>query len=502
MFDILSQVLSMKIIFITAIGVMGGIIIGSIPGLTVTMAAAILISFSYGWHLYDALALILGVYAGGFYGGSQSAILINIPGAPSAIATNIDGFPLALRGEAGEAIGLATISSFFGGLIGIVVLAFVAPPLTKFALQFRSHEYFLLGIFGLTMVSKLASKSLVKGIISACLGIFISLIGLDVNYGACGRFTYGQTLLMGGIHFVPALIGLFAIAEVLTQLERPQVDIIPTTTKTIGKMPKLSEIKRYLYITFRSSLIGTFIGALPGVGGTISALVAYDDVQRYVKKPSRPFGEGAFEGVIAPESANNATIGGALIPALTLGIPGDSVTALIIGAFFLHGLRPGPLLMSRNPDIFWVIVFIAVISNFFLLIFGLLYSRISIYVITVKNTILMPIIVIICAIGSYVFESNIFHVQAMLVLGIVGWLMRKFDFPIGATVLGIILGPIIDDNLRRSLLLSQGSNVLTSFLSRPISAVIMILIFLIVLSELDWVKKFFKRVKINKSEDS
>ncbi|GAB4114104.1 MAG: tripartite tricarboxylate transporter permease [Candidatus Caldatribacteriota bacterium] len=473
--ELILQVLSFKIIIIVATGVLGGIIVGSIPGLTVTMAAAILISFTYGWNLIEALALILGVYAGGFYGGSQSAILVNIPGAPSAIATGIDGYPLALKGEAGEAIGLATVESFLGGLIGITVLALVAPPISKFALQFRSHEYFLLGIFGLTMISKLASKSLVKGIISASLGIFISLIGLDVVYGAVGRFTYGKISLMGGIHFVPALIGLFAIAEVLTQLEKNQSisSIIP---RTIGKIPKLSVLKRYLYITIRSSFIGTFIGALPGVGGTISALVAYDDVQRYVKKPSRPFGTGAYEGVIAPESANNATIGGALIPALTLGIPGDAVTALIIGAFFLHGLRPGPLLMVRSPDIFWVIVFIGILSNIFLLILGLLYSRISIYVITVKSSILMPIIVIICAMGSYVFENNIFHIQAMLVLGIIGWLMRKFDFSIGAMVLGIILGPIIDDNLRRALLLSQGSNILVSFLSKPISAVLIFLI--------------------------
>lgn len=494
MLEILIQVLSLKIIVIVATGVLGGIIIGSIPGLTVTMAAAILISFTYGWDLIEALALILGVYAGGFYGGSQSAILVNIPGAPSAIATSIDGYPLALKGEAGEAIGLATVESFLGGLIGIAVLALVAPPISKFALQFRSHEYFLLSIFGLTMISKLASKSLVKGIISASFGIFISLIGLDVVYGAVGRFTYGKTSLMGGIHFVPALIGLFAISEVLTQLEKTQSisSIIP---KTIGKIPKLSVLKRYIYITIRSSFIGTFIGALPGVGGTISALVAYDDVQRYVKKPSRPFGTGAYEGVIAPESANNATIGGALIPALTLGIPGDAVTALIIGAFFLHGLRPGPLLMVRSPDIFWVIVFIAVISNIFLLILGLLYSRISIYVITVKSTILMPIIVIICAMGSYVFENNIFHIQAMLVLGIIGWLMRKFDFSIGAMVLGIILGPIIDDNLRRALLLSQGSNLLISFLSKPISAVIIILIFALVLSDIQLVKNLISRMK-------
>ena len=492
--EALSQVLVMKTIFIVAAGVLGGIVVGSIPGLTVTMAVAILISFTYGWNLVESLALILGVYAGGFYGGSQSAILINIPGAPSAIATTIDGYPLALKGEAGEAIGLATVESFFGGIIGICILAFVAPPISQFALNFRSHEYLLLGIFGLTMVSKLASKSLLKGIISACFGVFVSLIGLDVVYGAVGRFTYGKTLLMGGINFVPALIGLFAISEVLTQLEKTQ-SIPAIISKTVGKLPKLSVLKRYFYITIRSSLIGTFIGALPGVGGTVSALVAYDDVQRYVKRPSRPFGTGAYEGVVAPESANNATIGGALIPALTLGIPGDAVTALILGAFFLHGLRPGPLLMVRSPDIFWVIVFIGIISNIFLLIFGLLYSRISVYIITVKITILMPIIILISAIGSYAFESNMFHVQAMLVLGIIGWIMRKFDFSIGAMVLGIILGPIIDDNLRRALLLSHGSNLLISFLSRPISAVLIVLILGLILSEIQWVKNLPRKIK-------
>lgn len=491
-FLLINQVLQVKIIFLIALGTVGGIVVGAIPGLTVTMATAILVSFTYGWPMNEALALIMGIFVGGVYGGCQSAILINIPGAPAAIATSFDGFPLAQRGEAGRAIGIATSQSFLGGIIGTLVLAFVAPPISKFALKFGSIEFFLLGLFGLTTISRLASKSLVKGLISAFLGIFISLIGIDSVYGSCGRFTFGITQLLGGVHFVAALIGLFGLSEVLIQIK--QVDFKSAIPKAAGGIiPRLSDMKKYFGLSIVSSFIGIFIGALPGVGGDIAALVAYDNAKRMVKNPDKPFGEGAYEGVVAPQTANSGCIGGALIPALTLGIPGDAVTALILASFFLHGLRPGPLMMVRNPDSFWMIVIMSIIANVFMLVFGLSLSKVFSYVIQVPKNILMPIIVVLCVIGSYSIEGNMFHVIAMIILGIVGWIMRRYDFSIGAMVLGIILGPIIDQNLRRSLVLSNG-NIFGFIFSRPISLTIFVLIIGLVLSEVPFVKLMWSKL--------
>lgn len=486
----IGQVFVLKVIFLIAIGTVSGILVGAIPGLTVTMATAILVSFTYGWSLLEALALIMGIFVGGVYGGCQSAILVNIPGAPAAISTSFDGFPLSQKGEAGRAIGIATSQSFLGGLIGTLVLALLAPPISHFALRFGSIEYFLLGLFGLTTISRLASKSLIKGLISACLGIFVAMIGVDPVYGVCGRFTYGSTQLMGGVHFVAALIGLFGLSEVISQIKLAQFKaIIP---KAVGVMPRWSDMKRYFSLTIRSSFIGVFIGALPGVGGDIASLVAYDNAKRTVKHPTRPFGEGAYEGVVAPETANNACVGGALIPALTLGIPGDAVTALILASFFLHGLRPGPLVMVHDPGHFWQIVVMSVIANIFMLIFGLSLTKVFAYVVAIPKNILMPIIVVLCVIGSYAIEGNIFHVWAMVVLGVLGWMMRSYDFSVGAMVLGIILGPIIDQNFRRALVLSEG-NIIGAIIKRPISFVLLILILLLILSEIPMVRKIWSK---------
>ncbi len=490
--QVMIEVFTFKIILLIALGTLSGILVGAIPGLTVTMASAILVSFTYGWPMLEALALIMGIFVGGVYGGCQSAILINIPGAPAAIATSFDGYPLAQRGEAGRAIGIATSQSFLGGIIGVLILALVAPPISHFALKFGSLEYFLLGIFGLTTISRLASKSLIKGLISACLGIFVSIIGIDPIYGACGRFTFGITQLLGGVHFVAALIGLFGLSEVLFQVKQANFKaIIP---KAVGVIPKLSDMKKFFSLTISCSFIGTFIGALPGVGGDIASLVAYDNAKRIVKNPTRPFGEGAYEGVVAPETANNACIGGALIPALTLGIPGDAVTALILASFFLHGLRPGPLMMMRNPDSFWAIVVMSIVANIFMLIFGLSLSNAFAYVVSIPKNILMPAIVVLCVIGSYAIEGNMFHVWAMVLLGILGWIMRRYDFSVGAMVLGIILGPIIDRNLRRALVLSDG-NIAGFILKRPISLIISILIIVLVVSEIPLIKSLWSKLQ-------
>ena len=330
---------------LTALGTLSGIYVGAIPGLSVTMATSILISFTFKWPVNEALALIAGVFVGGVYGGSRTAILLNIPGAPSAIATALDGYPMAKRGEAGEAIGLTTVMSVIGGFIGIMALALFAPVISDFAILFQSRDYLLLGLIGVLLVGTLSGESFAKGVFSGALGVLIGMVGLD-PMTAEGRFTFGSITLMGGIPYVAAMIGFFGVAEALVQLH--QLDLKAVKQKIDRIVPRFRDIKKYFWLAIRTSGIGTIIGALPGTGGDIAALLAYDHAKRSTKKPEVPFGKGAKEGLVAPETANNAAVGGAFIPMLTLGIPGDAVTAVIIGALFIHGLKPGPPDAGRN----------------------------------------------------------------------------------------------------------------------------------------------------------
>lgn len=342
------------LLLLTAAGTLAGIYVGAIPGLSVTMAVSILISFTFSWDVNNALALMVGVYCGGVYGGSRTAILLNIPGTPAAIATAFDGFPLAQRGEAGRAIGVSTVVSVMGGFIGVVVLALAAPKVAEFALKFAPRDYLLLAVMGLLLVGSLSGESLAKGLFARTLGVILGLVGMD-PLTAEGRFTFGTVSLLGGVHFVIAMIGFFGVSEALVQLH--QIGTKPIKQDVSKIIPAWSVIAKYIPLAIRTSFIGVFIGALPGrTGGDIAALLAYDHAKRTVIKPSRKFGQGAYEGLIAPESANNAAIGGAYIPMLTLGIPGDAVTAVFIGALFIHGLKPGPMLMIETPHLFWFTV--------------------------------------------------------------------------------------------------------------------------------------------------
>jgi putative tricarboxylic transport membrane protein len=362
-----------SLLFLTAAGTFAGIYIGAIPGLSVTMAVSILISFTFAWDVNNALALMVGVFCGGVYGGSRSAILLNIPGAPASIATSFDGFPLAEKGEAGRAIGVSTVISVVGGFIGTIVLALAAPKVAEFALKFAPRDYLLLAAIGLLLVGSLSGKSLAKGIFAGALGVTLGMVGMD-PLTAEGRFTFGTVALLGGIHYVIAMIGLFGVSEALYQLRLLKMSPVKQDVSKI--LPSWSVILKYLPLSIRTSFIGVFIGALPGTGGDIASLMAYDHAKRTVKNPSRPFGEGAYEGLIAPESANNAAIGGAYIPMLTLGIPGDAVTAVMIGALYIHGLKPGHMLMVETPHLFWFCVGNLVLANIFTLIFGLTGIRI------------------------------------------------------------------------------------------------------------------------------
>lgn len=481
-----------SLLLLTALGTFAGIYVGAIPGLSVTMAASILISFTFKWDINEALALIAGVYVGGVYGGGRTAILLNIPGAPSAIATALDGYPLAKKGLAGEAIGLTTVMSVLGGLIGILALAVAAPLIADFAIKFTSREYMLLGIIGILLVGTLSGESFAKGAFSGALGVMIGMIGLD-PMTAEARFTFGSINLMGGVPFVVAMIGFFGVAEALVQLEHLDTPRIKQIVSRV--VPSWSDLRRYFRLMLKSSGIGTVIGALPGTGGDIAALLAYDQAKRSTKAPEVPFGEGAKEGLVAPEAANNAAIGGAFVPMLTLGIPGDAVTAIIIGALYIHGLRPGPLLLSDSPHLFWFMVGNLTLANLFLLVFGLSGIRFFAKVVECPQAILVPLIVVLSAIGAYAIQNNPAHITWALGFGVVGYLLRRYGFQVGPIILGVILGPMIDSNYRRAMIGARNDvgQFFLDLVSHPISLVLLCALAFMLLSQIPLVKRFWKR---------
>ena len=456
------------------LGMFFGIIVGAIPGLTATMAIAILTPFTFSLSAINGLMMLTGIYIGGIYGGSISAVLLNIPGTPSALMTALDGNPMAVRGEAGRALGLATVSSFFGGMFGVCVLLTVAPFLARFALKFGAAEYFALCCFGLSVVAALSQGSLVRGFISAGLGLFVVCIGMDPIIGV-PRFTYGSQELFAGISYIPIMIGLFGIAEVLTQLTTKDMQGV-TVTKKIGRLwPTFKDIKVIWRVVLRSAGIGTFIGALPGAGGAIGSILGYNEAKRISKYPEK-FGTGIPEGIAAPESANNSAIGGAFIPLLTLGIPGDAITAILIGAFMIHNLTPGPLLYRDNPEIIYALYFGLLVAHLYLIILGMSCAKVFAKAITVPKNLLMPIISLFCIVGSFAYANRLFDVMVMLIFGVIGYYMRKNQFPIAPMILGIVLGPIFELNLRIALQLAEG-DILQLF-TRPISAVLWIILLL------------------------
>lgn len=462
---------NLVLLVLTAAGTFAGIYVGAIPGLSVTMAVSILISFTFSWDVNSALALMVGIYCGGVYGGSRSAILLNIPGAPASIATSFDGFPLAEQGEAGRAIGVSTVISVVGGLMGVLVLALAAPQVSEFALKFAPRDYLLLATMGLLLVGSLSGESTAKGIFTGALGVTLGMVGMD-PLTAQGRFTFGTVTLLGGIHYVIAMIGLFGVSEALYQIRTLHIKPVKQDVSKI--IPSWSVILKYLPLSLRTSLIGVLIGALPGTGGDIAALIAYDHAKRSVKKPSRPFGKGAYEGLIAPESANNAAIGGAYIPMLTLGIPGDAVTAVIIGALYIHGLKPGPMLMIETPHLFWFTVGNLVLANIFMLIFGLTGIRIFAKLVEVPKGILNPIIIILSVVGTYSIQNSIMDVYWMLGFGIFGYILKMYGFQVAPIILGIILGPLMDVSYRRAVISCENSfsGFLLDLVSHPLTAVL------------------------------
>jgi putative tricarboxylic transport membrane protein len=449
-------------------GVLAGIWVGAIPGLSGTMAVSLLISFTFSWELNNALAVMCGVFVGAVYGGSITAILLNIPGAPAAIATGMDGYPLAQKGLAGKAIGLCTTVSFFASMVGVVVLAVAAPVIANFALKFSPRDFFLLAAMGILLIGSIGGGDPIKGIMAGTVGILISMVGMDPSTGEL-RYTFGSLNLMAGISFVTAMIGLFGVSEALTQFRDPGSKSPKQNLTKI--VPDWATFKKYLPLALRSSAIGVFIGALPGTGGDVAALLAYDQAKRSIRNPEVPFGQGALEGIVAPETANKGAIGGAFIPMLTLGIPGDAITAIMIGALYIHGLRPGPMLMIETPHLFWMIVSMLTVSSVALFVLGLLSVRPFSKIIEIPKSVIMPVVIILSVIGTYAIQNSVVDIFYMIGFGMAGYFMRLYGYPTGPMVLGIILGPLLDANYRRAMQAAENQMLpfLSGFITSPIS---------------------------------
>lgn len=484
--DVLMYFVNPQFILFVFLGALTGLLVGAIPGLSVTMATALLVSVTYTWNTSNAMAMIMGVYVVGVFSGAISAILINIPGAPSSVVTTLDGYPLAKQGKAYTALKYATVYSFVGSVFSFILLWLMARPIAAIALRFTPMDYFLLALFGLTTVGSLTAKSFSKGLISAAVGLIISMIGMDSVMGI-PKLTFGITDLRSGVSIVPVLVGLFGLSEVLTVIAEGDSGQILKIKKEIVKT---RDVLKHLGMSMYYCLIGTLIGALPGAGGPVASFIAYSQATKLVKKPSVPFGEGAVEGIVASESANNAVIGGALIPLLTLAIPGDAVTAVILSVFYVHGLQPGPMFIKTNPAMFAAILAGGLMACVFLLLLGLgLGPRLS-RLISIPKKILLPIVIVLCVIGSFAGNNRLFDVLLMFVFGLIGFFMRKYGYSIASMTLAVVLGGMMDSNFRRAVSLAMSEeNKLLALFGRPISMVLLAVTVLTIVMNIPAVKR-------------
>lgn len=459
----------------------GGILIGALPGLSATMGIALLAGLTYTMNQDMALIVLLGIYVGGIYGGSLSATLIGIPGTGSAAATTLDGYPLAKKGLGREALSTVTIASFIGTLIGMVFLAFLTPALQDLSLMFASHEYALLAVFGVTICGTLTTEgSPLKGWIAGFFGLALSCVGYEQLF-SIPRFTFNNVALYSGIAFVPAMIGLFGLPNIFDNLSRnTSADSVDVSSEKKMKISVLGMVRNNFAGIVRSGIIGTAIGAIPGVGEDVAAWLSYDTAKRSSKHPEE-FGKGSFEGIIASETANNAAIGGALIPMLSLAIPGSPPSAVLLGALQLHGIRPGPMLTFDQPEFIPYMAALLLLASFMMRFSGWGICQIAPKILRVPFFILMPVVGVLSIIGAYALNVNMFDLTIMFVFGIIGYIFMKLKIPAAPIVLGLILGNMADANFRRALQASQGS--FGPFVTRPLSIIVLLLIFFTIFSQ-------------------
>lgn len=450
------------------IGVLAGTIIGVLPGIGPVSGIAILIPFSFGMNSTSAIIMMAGIYYGAMYGGSTTSILINMPGESASVMTCLDGYQLARKGRAGAALGMAAFASYISGTFSVIALMLFSPPLAKFALRFGPPEYFALTFLGLTAIVSLGGKSLIRGLISGIFGMIVAMIGTDPISGV-PRFCYGVQDLTDGLSFISVSVGLFAIAEVLETVEG-SLEISYFKVKLSGLLPNIDDWKTSKGALLRGSIIGFITGVLPGAGATIASMLAYAAEKRFSKHPEK-FGTGIIEGVAAPEGANNAATGGALVPLLTLGIPGGASTAVMLGALMIHGLKPGPLLFKQHGDFVWGLIASMYIGNIMLLILNLPLIRIFASILRIPRYMLLPLVIVFSTLGVYSVNNSMGEVWVMFIFGIIGYFMRKLDLPAAPVVLAIVLAPMMERTLRQSLMMSRMN--LSIFFSRPISGLIM-----------------------------
>jgi len=468
-----------------------GIFVGAMPGLSATMAIALLLPPTFPLPPASGLSMLASLYMGAMYGGSIAAILLRTPGTPAAAATVLDGYPMARNGQAGKALGVSLVASFIGGLISSIGLLTVAPLLGKIALEFGPVELFAVAVLGLTIIASLSRGSTILGLLSGVLGTLFAMVGMD-NITGVPRFTFGNINLFSGISFVVALIGLFSIPQAIRLIERKEdaKRELVVNRITDKMLPTWKEFKALAVTIVRSSFIGLVVGLIPGTGGDTACWFGYNEAKRFSKHKEK-FGTGIPEGVAAAEAADHRVVGGALIPTISLGIPGSSSTAVLMGGLMVHGIMPGPSLMSEYADVTYTLIWAVLFSNFAMLFFGLLLTRMSISVTRVKDRIMAPLIIVLCVIGSFSINNNIFDVVLMFAFGILGYFMDKLQVPTAPMVVGLILGDLFNVTLHQSLLISHGSWAI--FVKNPISAVLLAIAFLSILQStpvFSWVRKY------------
>lgn len=483
------------------VGVSFGIVFGSIPGLSAAMAVALFLPMTFSMEPTIGLNLLVALYIGGISGGLISAILLKIPGTPSSIATCFDGAPMAAKGEAGKALGIGITVSFIGGLLSFILLTFISPTLAGIAIKFGPMEYFGVTFFAITMIATVSSGNMVKGLLSGMAGLALSTIGLAPIDGI-PRFTFGSDQLISGFDTLPTLIGIFAIAEVLSMAESV---VVLKNVKKAEMAPvkgfgfKRGELVKEKGNILRSSLIGVGIGILPGIGGSTSGILSYIAAKKASKHPEA-FGTGCVSGIVASETANNATIGGAMIPLLSLGIPGDGVTAMLLGGFMIHGLQPGPLLFTKAPGVVYSIFAACIVANIIMIVVELLGLRVFIKLLSIPKNLLMPIILVLCTVGAFAANNNMFDAKSIILFGIIGYAWSKFKIPVAPFILSFILGGQLELYLRRGLMLKKGNFL--AFFGSPIAAFFMIVAAAVVIWSFAKELKSYRKTGIQKEENA